>query len=133
MLPATRYKSTRRGGGGFLRQKINKSGSWSSSANTDVPSWVSDATYPGTPDAGLVVVGSGTANITCALAATSATTVTAYKNGVSLGTMSSSGTYRWQSTFSGISVVDGDLISIRVAGSFVSVQAANTWIELVPA
>ena len=122
-------------GQSIARQRVNKSGSWASSANTDVPSWASDATYPGTPGAGLVVVGSGTANITCALAATTtkATTVTAYKNGVSLGTLSSSGTNRWQSTFSGISVVNGDLISIRVTTSNVAVQAANTWIELVPA
>ena len=120
-------------GRGLVRQRVNKSGTWLSSAGTDVPGWVSDATYPGSPGAGLVVAGSGTANITCALAATSATTVTAYKNGVSLGTMSSSGTYRWQSTFSGIPVVDGDLISIRVAGSFVTVQVANTFIEIAPA
>ena len=140
MLPATRYKSTRRGGGGFLRQKMNKTGNTTAAANP-VTGWTSDATYPATITSNkLQIVGSGTITITASanVATTwqAASTVTLYRNGVAIGsqtwaTLTSATTKTI--TVPGVSVAAGDLIHIGITGSGMTLAATNTYIEVVPA
>lgn len=122
----------------FVRQRINKSGSWAISTGglAQVTGWASDGTYPAAIHAdALVVAGSAHVTVTVSVQRTFnfvSSTVELRRNGTAIqsGSFSGeSGTLTWTGD-----IADGDQLTVwasRSSGTSVSVLA-GTYIDVNP-
>ena len=143
MLPSARVKAMPRlGSGGIARQRMNKSGNQggNSTAEIQITSWTSDATYPATISSDqMQVVGSGTVTVVAALSVVNRndiTTVRAYKNGTLIGSaVSAVSASSVTATIPGVSVAAGDLIRVTAQfqyGSSSNTINTGTYLEIAP-
>ena len=112
MIPATRYRATRRRGG-FARQRMDKSGTFTApqaQAYYKATGWVANATNPATISGdSLRVVGSGT--VTMAWSFTGTGAIQIRRGATVLGSGASSAGVA-------VTVADGDLLDVYVQSNF---------------
>lgn len=117
MIPATRYRATRRGG--FVRQRIVKSGTYTAvggASFTQVTgTWVSDATYPCTVSGASMIVQGTKANATLAWSCPGTGTGIQWKKN---GTVFSGGSSTARTGSTTVSVADGDVITCEILMAF---------------
>lgn len=112
MIPATRYRATRRGSS-FARQRMDKSGTYTAPQGQSyykATGWASNATYPCTTISdSLRVVGSGTVTMAWSLAGTG-TGLEIRRGATVLGSSRSGST--------SVTVADGDLLDVYILSNF---------------